>query len=247
MNKKKLSMAVATVLMAGLVAGMGAMTYSKYITSTKVDVPQVTAAKWGFVVNVNTSSLFGDAYTSTGAVSTVRDDNSVTVLADTEGTYIIAPGTHGEMTIQINGMAEVDAEVVITANKDTSTDIGIASNVNYYPILWSLVGTDQPIENKSLATVLDALNATDTTLSAKTTYTKTYTLSWNWPFETGDSTDKKAQNNIYDTLIGYKSFNRPWNDIKSYIGASYETLYTTAGNISTSIKFALDVSIVQVD
>lgn len=245
MNKKKLSMMVATVLMAGLVAGMGAMTYSKYITSTKVEAPQVTAAKWGFVVNVNTSKLFGDAYGTDGAVATTRDNDSVTVLADTEGKYIVAPGTHGEMTIEIDGTAEVDAKIAITATSDGSTDIGIA-DVSYYPVRWKLVGANQTFENKTLKEVLDTLNATDT-IPANTKYEKKYTLSWEWPFETGANDEAKKTNNLYDTLIGYKSFNRPWADIKSYVGDSYEEMYTTAKKISTSIGFALDISIVQVD
>ena len=62
MNKtknKKLFMVVAIVLMLGLVAGMGAMTYSRY--ATKYDAPpqSATAAKWGFVVTANAENLFG--------------------------------------------------------------------------------------------------------------------------------------------------------------------------------------------
>ena len=60
-GKKFLTMA-ATSLMACLVAGMGAMTYSKYITSDNTGTQQATAANWGFVVTVNADDLFASSF-----------------------------------------------------------------------------------------------------------------------------------------------------------------------------------------
>ena len=47
-KNKKMLVAVAMILMIALVAGMGAMTYSKYITSGTTGEQTATAAKWGF-------------------------------------------------------------------------------------------------------------------------------------------------------------------------------------------------------
>ena len=62
MKKKRLSVVVATALMASLVVGMGAMTYSKYITSTSIPTQQATAANWGFVITADATNLFGRNY-----------------------------------------------------------------------------------------------------------------------------------------------------------------------------------------
>ena len=57
-TKKHLTI-VAVVLMVALVVGMGAMTYARYISSYDSGEQIATAAKWGFVVNADTTNLFG--------------------------------------------------------------------------------------------------------------------------------------------------------------------------------------------
>jgi hypothetical protein len=61
MKKKKSLVFVATALMLCLVVGMGAFTFAKYITSGNTN-QKATAAKWGFVVNVDADNLFGTKY-----------------------------------------------------------------------------------------------------------------------------------------------------------------------------------------
>ena len=54
-NKRKPLLVVALVLMVALVLGMGAMTYSRYISTAEMDDGKTTAtvAKWGYVVTIN--------------------------------------------------------------------------------------------------------------------------------------------------------------------------------------------------
>jgi hypothetical protein len=238
MNKKKLSMMAATVLMAGLVAGMGTMTYAKYITETST-TQQATAAQWGFVVTANTSKLFGDAYENK-AVTTNRDAEGVNVKAATAGNYIVAPGTSGSMSISIQGTAEVDAQLQVTADTTTAKDIGITGK--YYPIVWTLT-EGATSKSGTLTEVLGELVNISTKIEANTSYQGNFTLSWEWPMETTTG-EGVTTNNIYDTLIGYKSAGKAWTEISSYIDATYQTTYEN--NINKGIEFALDIAIVQI-
>ena len=75
-TKKKSLVIIAMVLMVALVVGMGAMTYSRYVSTTDVPAQNATAAKWGFVVTANTSGLFGDAYSFDTSVSQAADSTA---------------------------------------------------------------------------------------------------------------------------------------------------------------------------
>ena len=107
-KSKKLLVVVAVILMLGLVVGMGAMTYSRYVTSGST-AQTATAAKWGFVVTVSADDLFASDYTKADGASlaTKATGTGVAVHASTTGTNLVAPGTTGSMTITISGSAEV--------------------------------------------------------------------------------------------------------------------------------------------
>lgn len=268
MKKKKFLTLVATGLMACLVAAMGGMTYSKYITTTKTETQQATAAKWGFVMTANTENLFGKMYNNankeTGKpatdgkpatiITTTTDGVSVKASSDK---FIVAPGTKGSMTIAIDGTAEVRAELKLTAGtglkeiylKNYGT--GDAVNVNYYPIVWTLKGGDLD-KSGTLNEVLTELAKTSQIIEANTTYSKNYTLSWEWPLETSDT------NNTYDTIIGFKSYGRSWGDvvaddgtvtdygISKYVGNLTQAQYESTDNINTTIVFDISVKIEQI-
>jgi hypothetical protein len=238
-NKKILTM-ISTGLMASLVVGMGAMTYSKYITSTTVPTQQATAAKWGFVVTADASGLFANAYDNATPESTkvaskvAASDNKVSVKADSDG-LIVAPGTTGSMSIAISGQAEVMAALKVTANATTG-EFGIAADLNYHPIVWTVTGGSLNTSG-SLGTVLAALAGTSTTIYPGDNQGATYTISWSWAF---DST----VNNVYDTAIGYKSAGKEYDEISQYIsGAVSKTEYES---IVSNIEFDLSVSIEQI-
>ena len=261
MKKKKFLTLVATGLMACLVAAMGGMTYSKYITSTKTGDQQATAAKWGFVMTANTDNLFGEMYDNTakdGAPATITTTSTgISVKADTANDdettkFIVAPGTSGSMTIAISGTAEVRAQLKLTASgTDTLSEICLknynGSEANYYPIKWTLKNGDSIVGTPGkLADVLASLAATSQIIEANTTYEKNYTLSWEWPLEQGADTAAKALNNTYDTIIGYMSYGRTWSDIGGkYVGDLKEAEYVNT-NIITGISFNIDVTIEQI-
>ena len=61
-NKKFLTV-MAMVLMVAMVVGMGTMTYARYVTSASMTNPEsATAAKWGYVLSINSENLFGKQY-----------------------------------------------------------------------------------------------------------------------------------------------------------------------------------------
>ena len=253
MKKKRLSVVVATALMASLVVGMGAMTYSKYITSTSTGTQQATAANWGFVITADASKLFGDAYNS-GVIVDYSETGSISVRAKTDNNLIVAPGTSGFMTIAVSGKAEVKAQFSLKQTEAKVEEIGIKTDtIDYKPIVWTLKSGSVQKAQGTLTQVLSSLTTVDPiVIEANDEYTQNYELSWEWPLETitGTTDEEKAaskkQNNFYDTIIGYKSYNKSWAEIYSYIGGFSQTDYETDGNISTKISFAFDVSIEQV-
>ncbi len=247
MKNKKLLVILATSLMICLVAGMGAMTYARYITSTKTGNQQATAADWGFVITVDASNLFGDAYNgSDGDAATVVDYASgVSIKADTDNKFVVAPGSKGSMTITISGKAEVRAALAIKQTEgSTINDIHIVNYngaaVDYYPLTWTLkeegAGTSS---TGKLSDLLTGLVGTSSTLEANTEYNKNYTLSWEWPLETNDT------NNMYDTIIGFMDAGMTWANVQNYVGELQEAEYANT-NIFTAINFALDISVQQI-
>ena len=246
MKKKKFLTLVATGLMACLVAAMGGMTYSKYITTTETGKQTATAAEWGFVLNANTTKLFGDAYnkgSESSAVVTAYADG-VSVKADTEDKFVVAPGTSGSMTIAINGTAEVKAQLKIKAS-DTPKEISVGTK--YYPIKWTLTdGTDANTVSGKLSEVLTAFASKSATIEATKTCDTTYTLSWEWALEDTNL------NNVYDTMIGYKSAGKAWTAVEAEL-KKLTTLYglsdmteTDYNSINNVIEFNIDVTIEQI-
>ena len=92
-KNKKLLAIIAVVLMIGLVAGMGAMTYARYISTVTTAPNQATAAKWGFVVNVDASNLFSTDYVKDGNYSKpTTTGHGVAIKAANQS---LAPGSTG--------------------------------------------------------------------------------------------------------------------------------------------------------
>lgn len=188
MNNKKMKkgiLAICMGLMIALVCGMGAMTYSKYITTQNPGTQQATAAKWGFVITANTDNLFGTDYTKdTGDTYATVTDNGVAVKASSTAN-VVAPGTSGSMTITVNGSAEVRAKLTISMTNASDIHLG----TDYYPIVWTY---DDDTYTK-LLDLCTAINET-TTFDVGASVTRDITISWAWAFE--------GQNNESDTKIG---------------------------------------------
>lgn len=251
MKNKKFLVIIATALMACLVVGMGAMTYSRYITTGNTGEQSATAAQWGFVVTVNANNLFSSDYKSNGTgVSATSDGSGAVVVDGTGDAKVVAPGTKGEMKITISGKAEVRAK--LTIEQVAGTTLKEIFYDSYYPVVWTLKEGESVIKTGKLSEVIDELTGTTDTLEPGTTYTKSYTLSWEWAFEAGADDATKLQNNVKDTLIGNKAVGTDWAKLNgTYIkthqlGATEGAIYTAVDGINTTMAFSLSVSVEQV-
>lgn len=240
-KSKKILMVAAIALMVALVAAMGTMTYSRYITTTSEPTQTATAAKWGYVLSANADNMLGDTYKKTGATATV-DAAGTIVVRGQAGADIVAPGTSGSMTISIGGSSQVLAQFKISI---TGTDIKYD---DYLPIVWTFGGhTYNTITalNNAMADAA-ALTATwDDGENAFTFSTASYTLSWAWDFGTDATISAK------DTLIGYKAAEKAWAEIKDVTCATGDVYSDFATSdkydaIEHQLSFTLTATIEQI-
>lgn len=225
-NAKKGIVALAMFLMIALVFGMGAMTYSKYITSVTAPAQSATAAKWGFVVTADASNMFGADYTKgAGDYSTVVTPTGVAVHADAN---VVAPGCTGSMTVVVNGSAEVLAKFTLSATDlaDVSVDV---SGVAYNPIKWTLSKNGASVvADTTLADLATKFAANSTNYTPGTVVNDTYTISWAWAFSGNDAADTAiglaAAGKTYDTVT-YTNVN---TTVSLTVAATLEQVQTTA-------------------
>lgn len=248
-KSKKPLIVVAMILMIGLVAGMGAMTYSRYITTTNSGAQTATAAKWGFVVTVDATKLFGTDYTlNTGdTLATKATSDGVAVKASSTAN-VVAPGTTGSMTITVSGSSEVLAKLSfkLSGTDDTSTDASEIHLGEYYPVKWTLTDGDTlNLTDKKLSEIVTELpSKTKTFAPGSASVSKTYTLTWKWDLENTEETDAK------DTLIGLKAAGKNYSDIENLycgstrLGGIIDSAAYDA--IATSMSFNLAISIEQI-
>ena len=262
-NKKSL-VVVAIILMIGLVSGMGAMTYSRYISSGSTGTQQATAAKWGFVVTANTDGLFGTNYNNATAgqdgdaqiatITTSTGDISVKAASTAK---IVAPGTTGKMSISVNGVAEVKAKVTFKFDETLTSDIALVDDGAdvYNPVRWSISGGGLNATNLTLAQLITTLENASATIEAGTSLDNTYTITWEWAFNTGANEDEKLANSIKDTLIGFASHNATAADadkvdLSTTYGpdgvTTYETHMDDYDSVTTTLKFALTIVVEQI-
>lgn len=247
-RSKAVIIVIAMLLMVALVVGMGAMTYSRYITSDTTGDQTATAAKWGFVVTVNADNLFGTDYTlETGSsLATKVTSDGVGVAVNAESS-VVAPGTTGSMTISITGSAEVLAKLTI----DFGNTVQEIHYGDYYPVEWTLSeGNTKKVVGK-LSDVVDYFNNDSNNpkiTAGDDTFEREYTLTWEWELGSDDDTNAK------DTIIGYKASGKAYNEIEnSYIGTkklgdlvSSDNYNTESAFIVTQMSFNMTVSIEQI-
>lgn len=256
-NSRRLMAIIAVVLMVCLILAMGAVTFAKYITSGTTGDQTATAAKWGFVVNVDANKLLGKEYKGPG-LAKIDGTGTVAVQASTDATQnILGPNTTGSVNFTISGTAEVLAQLKISigaiSGKDAVEEIHVG---DYYPVKWTLKKGDTVVKvgeeelkdmklgdiNVKLGTgVLETINAGTSVESI------TYTLSWEWAL-TGEGVD-----NAKDTAIGYKANSTDYSNIKdtAIIGTGAEgeevpikkEVYDA---IVTTMSFNLIISVEQI-
>ena len=264
LKSKKLLATVAVGLMISLVAGMGAMTFARYISSVQVPTQQATAAKWGFVVTANTEKLFSTDYTKdTGAYAIpVATDTGVAVNA-LASSKLVAPGTTGSMTVTVSGSAEVAAKLTIAAGnsfKDVCIPAGTdgegAARAAYYPIKWTLTKTENSVtttlvDGKTIDVFLEKIAKESTELPAGKSVSVVYTITWAWDFNGDNSNAAQLEASKNDTLIGYKTQGVSYDDLAELLSPSMKTYQsliskTTYEDISTTLQFDLSVTVEQI-
>lgn len=257
-SNKKSVFVIALLLLLVAVIGFGGYTMSKYISS-KSDNGTASVAKWGFEVKADCNGLFGKEYkydagknasiVNTGAVA------SLTVKADNEESRV-APGTTGSMTFEVNGSAEVLAQIKVEMNIVSDVKLaykkGETTQTPYTPVKWTLKKGDQvftytgddgevKLENVTLEDIKTGLTKLySAPIAAGTSVSDKYTLSWAWAFETGSNDNEKALNNKLDTFLGMISNN---STVSNYNDGT--DTYTKETGTSTTINFDLSVSVTQ--
>ena len=235
MNKtknKKLFMVVAVVLMVALVAAMGTITYSRYISTASVPTQQATAAKWGLALNANTSNFLSSDYSGTGLATPQAAGTGVAVKA---ANITVAPGTTGSMTITVSGTAEVRAQLTLSIAGGYTEISATTGGVEYKPVKWTLtkkVGDAAAVTlvdaSADLSDVVTKMTSESAVIEANTTCNTVYTLSWAWALTGG--------NDEADTAIGIASST---STTSAVVGG---TTYT----VSTSFSFNLSATIQQI-
>lgn len=193
---KKLVVLGAMAALLTLIGVSGSQTYAKYVESTEVTSQQATVAKWGYVVSADAEQLFGTQHDNVVAAndkSTVNTTGTGLTVKGTSSAKLVAPGTQGFMTIDVKGLAEVDA--VFKFSHESETDIHLANT--YKPVKWSVSVVENEglnslvdeasvtLENTTLHDVLAKLDSTAFHIDAGQKVNFTITISWAWAFDQG--------------------------------------------------------------
>ncbi len=259
-SNKKSVFVIALLLLLVAVIGFGGYTMSKYV-SNKNGKGNASVAKWGFTVTANGDGLFGKEYKYDAGknASVIKDDTSatLTVQAATGNTSnLVAPGTAGSMTFEVNGSAEVLAQIKVEMNIVSDVKLaykkGETTQTPYTPVKWTLKKGDNvftytgddgevKLENVTLEDIKTGLTKLySAPIAAGTSVSDKYTLSWAWAFETGSNDNEKALNNKLDTFLGMISNN---STVSNYNDGT--DTYTKETGTSTTINFDLSVSVTQ--
>ena len=250
LKSKKLITVLAMLLMVATVVGMGTMTYSRYVTSKGMDAPEsATVADWGYVLSIDASKMFGDAYEDNEVA--VYTANGLDVKASAAATKLVAPGTGGSMTITVSGNAEVLAEFAIAVVEDATKDVALVykesdagAESTYNPIKWTLSknGTTVGTANTTLANIVSFLQGQGSKIEAGTSIAETvYTLSWAWDINA--STEADNATNKMDTALGMLAAGKSVEQIKAATGL---IVVTDAGKSNTTFSVQISASIIQI-
>lgn len=256
---KKLVVLGAMAALLTLIGVSGSQTYAKYVETTTVPSQSATVAKWGYVVSTEAQDLFGKDYKVEGVNDSLAELNVTangsytTVKAfNNNQNNIVAPGTKGSMTVDVDGAAEVDAQLTFTHLDNSISEIHLDT---YYPLVWSYTITGVPggdlssdanAQTKTLASVLDELANVAIVFDAGSTVDLQLTLSWEWAFSNG--------HDVEDTKLAILS-NGENGDSIQYRYDDYEvdgqpvqglaSQYAGKFGVSTSFEFNVNLEQVQ--
>ena len=184
-NKKKIGLII--VLAIVLLAIILGYTFSKYTQSVTIQTSS-SVAKWQFAGEIANS----ENSSTTSAISLADTIDSETI---TDGK--IAPGTSGEFDIIIDATgSEVDIDYTISITEETDKPT-------------NLIFTYNDVEYNNLSDLISSAISSGT-ISKNGDQTVTYTISWEWPYETEidgvlqDDVDLEDGQNITDYVFTVK-------------------------------------------
>ncbi len=187
MTKKRKMLITIGILLIILLSFVGGQVYSKYVARLKGEgIAQV--ATWRFKVNGQEEQV--------QTINLQSNYNNGTLLNNK-----IAPGTSGKFDIVVDG---------------TGSDVGIYYSINFTneqnkPS--NLKFTYNNIQYNSITELTSVL--TGVINSNEEEKKKTFTINWEWKYETGSTNEEIAQNDKIDTDDGKNISNYTFDVIVS--------------------------------
>ena len=171
MKKRKKIILVLMAIIVTLVSFLGGQAYAKYMSKVTGN-GTAEIANWKFKVNENEEKMQTISLSSTV--------NNIT-LANKK----VAPGTSGNFQINLDS-TDSDVGVFYTINFENETRKPTNLKFEYRGDIYPDLGR---LRNVIIGTL--CADATDKT--------KTITIGWNWPYETGETEEEIEKNNRIDT------------------------------------------------
>jgi len=181
-NIKKLSSIVMVLTLATCSAISG--TFAKYTSSTSGS-STATAAKWSVKINGNDIAQSGNESMTFDLFKTVNELGTTTAETNVASGKI-APGTTGQVTINIQNKSEVNSNYTIDLAEKNEGSI---------PLQYSIDGTHWADDITDLKTSLSAVSLAQNKISTQIIY-------WRWNFDEGTH---GTQTNASDSAIGAAS------------------------------------------
>lgn len=166
---------IALILVAG--------TYAKY-TSTGNGSDSVKVAKWSFKVGDKDITTATESFTF-DLFKTIKDSDGNANETDVKAGKIIAPGTSGEFSFDVENTSEVNAKYSLSYTVSNDGNIPVEFSVDGGP--W--------------VSALDSKNVTDKAIAMGVK--ETVKVKWRWAYEGGSSTNfQSSQTDNTDTALG---------------------------------------------
>ena len=171
MNKKKKIILVIAILSCTLLSFIGGQSYSKYVSEVRGD-GMAEVATWSFKVNGQKEQ-----------VQTIQLES--TCNNETLNNHKIAPGTSGSFNIVVDG---------------TGSDVGIYYNIKFTNESIKPINLKFIYDNQEYSSIMELETILSGTIQASDVdKMKTFTIYWQWPYQTGNNESEIANNDKIDT------------------------------------------------
>ena len=186
--KKNRMMRLASILLVCVLLTTSVIsgTFAKY-TTTASGTSTARVAKWGFNTETITVELFAKQY---------KDPSDTDITVNSSET-VVAPGTKNEVTITLIPDAQVAPEVDYHFEASVASGSSNADLLN--KLVWKFNGGSELTFSQLQTAIATAYNDN---YEAGNLPAKTFTVSWEWPFEVGADDAEIAANDAADTTLG---------------------------------------------